>query len=174
MGITTQKNHKNPRLEPTFDGKSDFNSLEPEAHVDPEAKNSTPHFDACKKYIDDHNLDGIRIRGLKYLSPGYHNDVLCKVEIVCENEKGICNVIKLFEGMKNKIKFTYVRIMGDNFINVSNADINVGQEGFMSLIELFAKGHMAYCTEFRFYNFKPEPTPLITFIDSSLVNNPTL
>ena len=44
----------------------------------------------------------------------------------------------------------------------------------MSLIELFAKGYMAYCTEFRLYNFKTEATPLLTFVDASLANNPTL
>ena len=126
MGVVTTKNHKNPRTEVTFDGKTNFNSLEPEAHVDPEAKNSTPHFDACKKYIEDNKLEGISMRGLKYLSPGYNNDVLCKTEIVCENEEGICNVIKLFAGMQSKIKFTYVRIMGDTFMNVSNVDIPVG------------------------------------------------
>ena len=174
MGITTQKQHKNPRMETTFDGKTNFNSLEPEAHVDPEAKKSTPHFDACKKYIEDNKLDKISVRGLKYLSQGYSNDVLCKIEIVCEDELGVKNVIKLIAGMQEKIKFTYVGIMGDTFINVSNHDILIGQEGFMSLIELFAKGHMAYCTEFRFYNFKPEPTPLLAFIDASLTNNPTL
>ena len=126
MGITTQKTHKNPRTETTFDGKTNFNSLEPEAHVDPEAKKSTPHFDACKKYIEDNKLDGISVRGLKYMSEGYQNDVLCKIEIVCENEKGICNVIKLLAGVHSKIKFLYVRIMGDTFINVSNVDINIG------------------------------------------------
>jgi hypothetical protein len=41
-------------------------------------------------------------------------------------------------------------------------------------MELFAKGHMAYCTEFRLYNFKPEATPLLAFVDASLSNNPTL
>ena len=76
--------------------------------------------------------------------------------------------------MQGKISFTYVRIMGDTFINVANVDIPIGVEGFTSLMELFAKGHMAYCTEFRLYNFKPEATPLLTFIDASLTNNPTL
>ena len=126
MGITTQKQHKNPRTETTWDGKTDFNSLESEAHVDPEAKKSKPHFEACKKYIADKKLEGINVRGLKYLSDGYQNDVFCKVEIVCENEKGVCNIIKLFTGMQDKIKFTYVRVMGDTFINLSNADIPLG------------------------------------------------
>ena len=76
--------------------------------------------------------------------------------------------------LKGRISFTYFRIMGDNFINLSNKDIKIGQDGFMALIELFAKGHMAYATEFRFYNFAPEPTPFLAFIDASLVNNPTL
>ena len=71
MGITTQKHHKNPRTETTFDGKTNFNSLEPEAHVDPEAKNSTPYFDACKKYIEDNKMEDINVRGLKFLSAGY-------------------------------------------------------------------------------------------------------
>jgi hypothetical protein len=60
--------------------------LEPEAHVDPEAKNSEPYFEACKKYVEVNKLEGIRVRGLKFLSVGYDNDVLCKVELVCENE----------------------------------------------------------------------------------------
>merc|ERR1712086_361263 len=88
--------------------------------------------------------------------------------------KGLLELVQLMNRLKGKISFTYFRIMGDTFINLSNKDIKIGQDGFMALIELFAKGHMAFTTEFRFYNFAPEPTPFLAFIDACLVNNPTL
>ena len=43
----------------------------------------------------------------------------------------------------------------------------------MALIEMFQKGYFNYTYEFRFYNFKPEATPLLAFVDS-LMNNMTL
>ena len=126
MGSTTKTTHKNQRTESTFDGKTGFNSLETEAHVDPQAAKSTPHFDTVKKYIEKNRLDDISCRGLKYMSEGYNNDVLCQVEIVCESEKGLINLLTLMKLIAGKITFTYVRIMGDNFINLSNKDIKIG------------------------------------------------
>ena len=82
-------------------------------------------------------------------------------------------MLTLLNELKGKVVFTYVRIMGDNHINVANNDIVVGQEGFLALMEAFAKGHFNFTYEFRFYNFKPETTPLLAFVDS-LMNNQTL
>jgi hypothetical protein len=44
MGGTTKTTHKNTRTESTFNGETGFNSMEPEAHCDPEAKKSEPYF----------------------------------------------------------------------------------------------------------------------------------
>ena len=38
-----------------------------------------------------------------------------RVEITCSDEEGIINFIKLVKILKDKITFTYVRLMGDNF-----------------------------------------------------------
>jgi hypothetical protein len=56
---------------------------------------------------------------------------------------------------------------------VTNEDIVVGQEGFLALMEAFSSGHFKFTYEFRFYNFKPEVTPLLAFVDS-LMQNQTL
>ena len=40
-------------------------------------------------------------------------------------------------------------------------------------MEGFTQGLFMYTYEFRIYNFKPEPTPLLAFVDS-LVQNPSL
>jgi hypothetical protein len=56
---------------------------------------------------------------------------------------------------------------------VTNEDIIVGQDGFLALMEAFSSNLFKFTYEFRFYNFKPEVTPLLAFVDS-LMNNPTL
>ena len=43
----------------------------------------------------------------------------------------------------------------------------------MALMEGFTLGLFFLTYEFRFYNFDPEPTPLLAFVDS-LVGNPSL
>ena len=40
-------------------------------------------------------------------------------------------------------------------------------------MEMFTMDHFKYTYEFRFYNFDPEPTPMVALVDS-LTNNPTL
>ena len=63
--------------------------------------------------------------------------------------------------------------MGDNHDNVSTAKIQVGEKGFMAMMEGFTLGLFVMTYEYRFYNFEPEPTPLLAFTDS-LVGNPSL
>ena len=141
--------------------------------MDPDAEKSTKVFDKVKGVIKDKKIEHIKCRGLKLESTGPNNEVYAQVEFLCANEKGVINVLTLLKELKGKIVFTYVRIMGDNHINVANQDIVVGQEGFLALMEAFAKGHFNFTYEFRFYNFKPETTPLLAFVDS-LMNNQTL
>ena len=63
--------------------------------------------------------------------------------------------------------------MGDNQENVGSDKIRVGEKGFMAIMEGFTLGHFMMTYEFRFYNFEPEHTPLLAFVDS-LVGNPSL
>jgi len=63
--------------------------------------------------------------------------------------------------------------MGDNHENMGTAKISVGQTGFMAMMEGFTLGHFFMTYEYRFYNFNPEHTPLLAFVDS-LVGNPSL
>ena len=72
---------------------------------------------------------------------------------------------------KDKICFTYVRIMGDDE-NASN-DLRVTQVGFEALMAAFQDGLFYMASTFRLYNFKPEVTPLLAFVDS-LQGNLTL
>ena len=77
---------------------------------------------------------------------------------------------------KGKIHFTYVRLMGDNHEHghmSTDLRVKVGQEGFMAMMEAFTLGLFFMTYEFRFYNFEPEMTPLLAFVDS-LVGNPSL
>ena len=120
--------------------------------------------------MKDKKLEHIVCRGLFVESEGPKSEVYAKVEFMCANEKGVINILALLNALKGKVTFTYVRIMGDNHINLANQDINIGQEGFLALMEAFAKGYFNFTYEFRFYNFKPETTPLLAFVDSLMSN----
>ena len=72
-----------------------------------------------------------------------------------------------------RVAFSYVRIMGDNHLNVGTTRIDVGQAGFEAIIDGFNSGCFQMTTTFRFYNFGPQITPLL-FFAGSLANNPTL
>ena len=55
--------------------------------------------------------------------------------------------------------------MGDNHINVGTDKISVGVMGFTSLIQAFQQSKtFDMTTTFRFYNFQPEITPLMSFV----------
>ena len=123
-----------------------------------------------KNTIKDKKIEHLKCRGLKVESVGQNKEVFAQVEFMCANEKGVINILALLNALKGKVIFTYVRIMGDNHINIANQDIPVGQEGFLALMEAFAKGHFNFVYEFRFYNFKPETTPLLAFVDSMMNN----
>ena len=117
----------------------------------------------------------LRIRGLKVenkLNDG--KEFICRTEVVCITEDGIVEFIKLATALKQRITFSYVRIMGDNFENVQTSKkIIIGQKAFESIMEGFATGLFFMTYEFRIYNFKPEVTPLLAFVDS-LVGNMSL
>ena len=49
----------------------------------------------------------------------------------------------------------------------------IGQKAFEAIMEGFATGLFFMTYEFRIYNFKPEVTPLLAFVDS-LVGNQSL
>ena len=59
MGMVTHKSHKDPRADSSWDGKNLFNSLEPEAHCDPDAKKSEPYFNMVKETIANKKLGSI-------------------------------------------------------------------------------------------------------------------
>ena len=64
----------------------------------------------------------LRIRGLKVenkLNDG--KEFICRTEVVCITEDGIVEFIKLATALKQRITFSYVRIMGDNFENVQTS-----------------------------------------------------
>lgn len=64
--------------------------------------------------------------------------------------------------------------MGDNIDNQYNTQkVKVSQRGFEAMMDAFSMGNFQMTYEYRFYNFDPEPTPLLAFVDS-LVNNPSL
>jgi hypothetical protein len=64
--------------------------------------------------------------------------------------------------------------MGDNHENQSASfRVDVTQKGFDAMIEGFATNLFPMVNEFRFYNFKPEVTPLLAFA-SALVNNQSI
>lgn len=99
---------------------------------------------------------------------------ICKVEILCASEMGILNTLDLLQGMKSTHSFSYVRLMGDNHVNVGSDKIKVGVQGFTALIQAFQQSNtFDMTTTFRFYNFQPEITPMMSFVQI-LQNNPTL
>ena len=117
----------------------------------------------------------MRVRGLKVenkLNDG--KEFICKVEIVCESEEAFGEFVKLASSTKQKITFSYIRLMGDNFDTMNkNKMITLGQKAYEALMEGFATGLFFMTYEFRIYNFKQEVTPLLAFVDS-LVGNPSL
>jgi hypothetical protein len=55
--------------------------------------------------------------------------------------------------------------MGDNHINVGSDKIKVGVQGFTALIQAFTNNKtFETTTTFRFYNFQPEITPMMSFV----------
>jgi hypothetical protein len=147
----------------------------PGAHVDLDASKSNDIYLELHELVKGKMLTSLRIRGVKldYKSPD-GKMTFVRIEVICSTEEGIVNFIKLVKILKDKVTFTYVRIMGDNFENQSASHrIPVTQKGFDALIEGFSLNLFYMVNEFRFYNFYPELTPLLAFA-SSLVNNPTI
>ena len=117
----------------------------------------------------------LRIRGLKVenkLNDG--KEFICRTEVVAITEDGVVEFINLVKALKQRITFSYVRIMGDTFENVQQSKkIVIGQRAFEAIMEGFATGLFFMTYEFRIYNFKPEVTPLLAYVDS-LVGNQSL
>jgi len=63
--------------------------------------------------------------------------------------------------------------MGDNHENVGVNKVPLSEKSFLALMEAFSTGLFFLTYEFRIYNFQPEFTPLLAFVDS-LTNNLTL
>ena len=161
----------NPEREATKN--SDFNSLVEDAHVNPSAEEHQVVFKQVKAQADKMKFKNLRIRGVKVENRMPQGEILAKIEVLCYDEQAIVNTMALLKEFKGKICFTYVRIMGDNHENVGTTKIQVGQAGFEAMMEAFTVGLFLMTYEFRFYNFEPESTPLLAFVDS-LVGNPSL
>ena len=93
---------------------NNFNSLVEDAHVNEQAKYSQDVFLEAVKKAKSMNLDEMRIRGLKldYKSPD-EKERFCRIEVLCQSEKGIIQFMELCRKFKGSMTFTYVRIMGD-------------------------------------------------------------
>ena len=63
--------------------------------------------------------------------------------------------------------------MGDNHENIGITKVKLTEKSFLAIMEAFTQGLFFMTYEFRIYNFEPEHTPLLAFVDS-LVNNMTL
>ena len=55
--------------------------------------------------------------------------------MLCDAENGIIEWGKLLEKTKDKINFTYVRLMGDNHNVMSTEKVKVTQAGFEAMME---------------------------------------
>ena len=119
-------------------------------------------------------FQNIRIRGLKVENEIENGVVLAKVEVLCYHEDGIVEFHEVVKAIKDKVLFSYVRLMGDNHENQSSSfKVTVGEKGFMAMIEGFTLGNFYMTYEYRFYNFNPEPTPLLAYVDA-LIGNPSI
>lgn len=154
-------------------GQDDFNSLIPDQHVDVEAPKSMKEFNFVRDKVKKKKIMDIRIRGLK-VEAEMGKLKICKVEILCASEIGILNALDLLADIKSTHSFCYVRLMGDNHINIGTDKIEVGVQGFTALCQAFTASNTFDMTStFRFYNFQPDVTPLMSFVQV-LQNNPTL
>ena len=91
----------------------------PDAHVDPKAEDSNKIHRLVKDTIKNKKLPYLVCRGIFLENTGPNGESFAKTELLCENEQGVINILKLLEALKGKVIFTYVRIMGDNHINNS-------------------------------------------------------
>ena len=129
-------------------------------------------FRNVKDRVEAMRLSDIRIRGLKIESHLQGGEILAKIDVLCATEEAILGFLEVIKYFKGKIFFSNIRIMGETPDNSPNK-VKVGQEGFMALMEAFTTGLFLMTYEFRFYNFDPQHTPLLAFVDS-LVGNPSL
>ena len=110
-------------------GNEEFNSLVPDAHVDPEATVSLKEFNIVRNKCKKMGLEDVNIRGLK-VEQKLGDQCICKVEIMCASELGITNCLLLMKEVKPTHSFTFIRIMGDNHLNLGSDKINVGMPAF--------------------------------------------
>ena len=130
-------------------------------------------FNALRDKITKSKIQDVRIRGLK-VETEMGQQKICNIEILCASEMGILNALDLLQNAKGTHSFNYVRLMGDNHVNIGSDKIKVGVQGFTALIQAFTKSNtFDMTTTFRFYNFQPEITPMMSFVQV-LQNNATL
>ena len=163
---------KNPEREAAKASTQAFNSLVEDQHVDKSNEEHMKYFNKVRAKVADLKIEDLRIRGLKVEHRLSDKQVLAKVEVLCGSEQAIAGWLKVMKEFKGRIDFSYVRIMGGDVDSVG-PKVKVGQAGLESLIEGFTQGLFFMTYEFRFYNFDPEHTPLLAFVDS-LINNPSL
>ena len=121
-------------------------------------------FDYVRDKLIKAKMQDIRIRGLKQ-DAEMGKVKICKIEILCASEDGILNALNLLADIKKTHSFSYVRLMGDNHVNIGTEKVKVGVQGFTALIQAFtASNTFDMATTFRFYNFDPEITPLMQFV----------
>ena len=80
-------------------GNEEFNSLVPDAHVDPEATVSLKEFNIVRNKCKKMGLEDVNIRGLK-VEQKLGDQCICKVEIMCASELGITNCLLLMKEVK--------------------------------------------------------------------------
>ena len=125
--------------------------------------------------LNNAKLPSLQIRGI-LLESKSEDTYYCRIEATCSNEQGIGSLMTLMKSLQTgcklgKVIFTYVRIMGND--GSAANDLTVTQVGFEQLMQGFEQGLFSMANTFRLYNFKPEVTPFLVFVDS-LKNNPTL
>lgn len=174
FGLFKNKNGDNKERQAAKKSTDNFNSLVEDQHVDPDNAKHMKVFDQVRAELNKLGFKSMRIRGLRVENVIENALTLAKVEVLCYTEDGIVEFHQLANHLKDKVMFSYVRLMGDNIDNTFATDkTKVGEKGFTSMMEGFTVGNFSMTYEYRFYNFDPEPTPLLAFVDS-LVGNPSL
>ena len=105
------RDHVPVEREATLD--SNWNSLVADQHVDSSAAESMEVFTEVKEMARKMGLANIRVRGLK-VENKQGEAYFAKIEVLIDEEKGISEFLKLLNENKDRIHFTYVRIMGDS------------------------------------------------------------
>ena len=79
-------------------------------------------FNALRDKITKSKIQDVRIRGLK-VETEMGQQKICNIEILCASEMGILNALDLLQNAKGTHSFNYVRLMGDNHVNIGSDKI---------------------------------------------------